>query len=257
MELDDAFANAAYIPNGADYPPRWLQDAERFRAKSKGSFDIHYAAPERCAFDLFLPQGTPKGIVIFVHGGYWLRFDRKFWSHFARGSIDAGWAVAMPSYDLCPQVRITEIGEQIRSAIGVIAEQIEGPIRLVGHSAGGQLVARMICDDVDEPWSTRVAKVVPISPVADIGPLMRTSMNRDLRIDEVEAERESPVRLCRQEVSVTVWVGGAERPVFVQQAKELANAWGTDIVIEEGRHHFDVIDGLTDQDSALMQAILG
>ncbi len=257
MELDDAFANAAYIQGGAEYPARWQANAAAFRALGNAKLDIPYGEGERSAFDLFVPRETPKGLVIFVHGGYWLRFDRKFWSHLAHGSLEYGWAVAMPSYDLCPQVRITEIGQQIRNAIGVIAEQVEGPIRLVGHSAGGQLVARMICEDVNEPWCDRITKVVPISPVADLAPLMRTSMNADLCVDEDEALRESPVNLKRREISVSVWVGSDERPVFVEQAKALSSNWNAELIVERSRHHFDVIDGLADPQSDLMRCLLG
>lgn len=256
MELDDAFANAAYIPGGADYPERWLADARAFRSAHATALDVPYAESERSAFDLFQPEGTPRGVVIFVHGGYWLRFDRKYWSHFAKGALEHGWAVAMPSYDLCPKVRISEIVEQVKRAIGVIADQVSGPIRLVGHSAGGQLVARMIASDIVEPWVSRIAKVVPISPVADLAPLMLTSMNADLRIDAEEAAAQSPVNLGKHDVPVTVWVGADERPVFVEQAKRLATEWNAALVVEQGRHHFDVIDGLADPQSALMRALL-
>ena len=83
-------------------------------------------------------------------------------------------------------------------------------------------------------------------------------MNDDLRLDMAEAEAESPM-LHRKtsEAATTVWVGGAERPVFLDQAKWLSQAWGCDLVIEPERHHFDVIDGLSDPDSAMMAAILG
>ena len=59
-----------------------------------------------------------------------------------------------------------------------------------------------------------------------------------------------------------VWVGDDERPEFVRQATLLANVWtglGADmaLTIEPGRHHFDVIDGLTDPGSALVEALVG
>jgi len=61
----------------------------------------------------------------------------------------------------------------------------------------------------------------------------------------------------RHSVPVTVWVGGDERPVFLDQAGWLAEAWNAELVIDKGRHHFDVIDGLADPDSAMMLALLG
>ena len=48
---------------------------------------------------------------------------------------------------------------------------------------------------------------------------------------------------------MTVWVGGDERPVFLEQARWLSEAWGCGLVIDDGRHHFDVVDGLETPDS--------
>ena len=166
-----------------------------------------------------------------------------------------GWAVAMPSYDLCPDVTIPQITDQIEAAIGAAAERVAGPIRLAGHSAGGHLVARMACADRKPHWRDRVEKVVPISPVSELAPLMRTAMNADLQIDEVIAASESPARLTPNVANVTVWVGGAERPAFLDQAGWLAAAWGCPRIVDEGRHHFDVIDGLAEAESALSKAV--
>ena len=56
---------------------------------------------------------------------------------------------------------------------------------------------------------------------------------------------------------VTVWVGGAERPAFLDQARLLAEAWSVPLVVEPERHHFDVIEGLTRANSPLTAAVLG
>ncbi|MGR3501897.1 alpha/beta hydrolase [Pseudaestuariivita sp.] len=258
-----AYANGDFIPNAADYIPRWQAKAAAFVARQMGGgraqMDLPYGRTERSLFDLMLPEGTPKGLVVFVHGGYWLRFDKSVWTHLAAGPVLNGWAVALPSYDLCPDVRIGEIGRQVAQAISVAAEHVAGPIALTGHSAGGHLVARMMAAAIlPVAVAGRVTSCVPISPVADLAPLMHTSMNADLRIDDAEARRESPVHLeDRLPADVTVWVGAAERPVFLDQARWLAEAWDSGLHIAEGRHHFDVIDALEDPASALCWTLLG
>ena len=67
---------------------------------------------------------------------------------------------------------------------------VAGPMVLTGHSAGGHLVARMGCRDVAlaPGVRARIRHILPISPVADLRPLLETSMNADLRLDEAEAE---------------------------------------------------------------------
>ena len=99
--------------------------------------------------------------------------------------------------------------------------------------------------------------MVPISPLADLRPLRETEMNATLRIDPEEALAESPALVRpRAEVGCHVWVGGQERPAFLWQARLLSEAWACPWTVEAGRHHFDIIDGLTDPDSALMRACL-
>ncbi|SDY49858.1 alpha/beta hydrolase [Citreimonas salinaria] len=261
MTLDDAYANAAYIADADAYPDQWAQAAEAYRgrlaAAGRARLGIMYGHGPREALDLFLPDGVPEGLCVFVHGGYWLKFDRAHWSHLAEGPRAAGWAVAMPSYDLAPRVRIKDITRQIAQAVTRAAHEVEGPIRLTGHSAGGHLVARMAMPGVlPDAVAARLAHVMPISPVADLRPLMQTSMNRDLQIDEAEAQAESPMLHPAPKVPVTVWVGGDERPAFLEQAEALAKAWGAGHVVDAGRHHFDVIDGLADADSRMTRTLL-
>lgn len=261
MKLDDAYANAAYIEGAEGYPPRWEAAAKAFRESlgARAQEGVSYGPSARQAFDFFQPEGVARGTMIFVHGGYWKAFDRSVWSHLAAGALARGWAVAMPGYDLCPDVRISEITRQIAAAVTRIADRTFGPLALAGHSAGGQLVCRMT-DPLVLPVEIRdrIKQMVPISPVADIAPLMETSMNEILRIDAAEALVESPVNMQPPHgLDVTVWVGADERPVFLEQAEMLARSWGARRVVDEGKHHFDVIDALEDPDSPMIKALLG
>lgn len=256
MDWDDAFANTAHIPAGESYPDKWAKAAAAFRRAQLCETELPYGETPRQRFDLFHPARLAKGLVVFVHGGYWLESDKSMWSHLAAGPLAHGWAVAMPSYDLCPDVRVHEIGQQIAKAIAVAANRVPGPIRLAGHSAGGQLVARMTAPRLGAGWQERLERVVPISPVTDLAPLMQTTMNVELRIDLSEARDESPVHLPAPEVPVTVWVGAAERPVFLEQARALADVWACAHVVEPQKHHFDVVEGLADPDSALTKTLL-
>lgn len=261
MELDDAYANAAHIAGADAYPSRWAAAAGAMRQRlgKQARLALPYGASERQKFDLFLPDGTPKGTVIFVHGGFWRAFDRSSWSHLAAGPLARGWAVAMPSYDLCPEVSIAQITRQIAAAVRTIATQVSGPISLTGHSAGGHLVARMLNRMlIPDAVAERFRAVVPISPLSDLRPLLKTSMNHDFGMDLAQAEAESPVLMTnRYPARTTVWVGGDERPAFLHQARWLAEAWRADHVIAPGRHHFNVINPLGEADSKLVQLLVG
>lgn len=260
MELDDAYANSAYIDGADAYPPRWAAKAAQFRDAlgARAELGLRYGVGEREVFDLFHPLGAARGTVVFVHGGYWKAFDRTYWSHLAAGSLAQGWSVAMPSYTLCPEIAISGITNQIAAAVSAVADRAEGPLALTGHSAGGHLVARML-----EPGmlpfavAQRIARVVPISPLSDLEPLLRTSMNDVFGMDGAEARAESPVHQPVPDVPVTVWVGGDERPAFLDQARWLAEAWSVECHIAQGKHHFDMIDALVDADSDLSRLLTG
>ncbi len=263
MDYDDAYANGAYINDAASYPPKWDEAAQEWRsvenAVGRAQLNLSYGEGEREVFDLFYPaSGKPKGLLVFVHGGYWLAFDNKSWSHLAEGATARGWAVAMPSYTLAPEARISGITEQIARAIDAAAKVTHGPIVLTGHSAGGHLVARMRCADVALAAADRLQNIVPISPLSDLRPLMKTTMNADLRLDATEAEAESPLLVKPlRDIPTHVWVGADERPAFLDQARWLAEGWdNTALTIAPAKHHFDVIDDLADPDSALITALL-
>ena len=260
MDLDLAYANADFTPGAAEYPPRWAADALAFRkyltADGRADLDIAYGDHPRERFDLFRPEAEPAGLVVFVHGGYWRRFGKSDWSHFAAGCLGRGWAVALPEYPLCPEVRVSQITTSISAALTEMASRVSGPIRLTGHSAGGHLVARMPSIALRSGIQERLSKIVPISPVTDLRPLLQTSINDDLKLDEAEAKKESPIFLPAPVCAVTVWVGAEERPAFLDQARWLADAWNADCHIAPGQHHFDVIDGLRDADSLLTNELL-
>ncbi|GFE65231.1 alpha/beta hydrolase [Litoreibacter roseus] len=256
---DLAYENGGFIPDAAAYGDRWPRAAAAFRAARRCDLDVSYGDHPRAAYDLFWPEGTPKGLMVFVHGGYWKARAKSDWSHFAAGGLERGYAVVLPGYPLAPEVRISEITQHIARAITAAAAQVAGPIALTGHSAGGHLVARMAMPGVlTEDVAGRIFTSVPISPVSDLRPLVDLSMNAELRLDAVEAAAESPILgLPLPHIAVTPIVGAEERPVFLDQARWLAEAWGTPQIILPGRHHFDVIDALMDPDSRMMRALLG
>ncbi|SPH24481.1 hypothetical protein DEA8626_03533 [Defluviimonas aquaemixtae] len=262
MRYDEAFENAKHIPGGAGYPPRWAAKAAEFRDSlgDRARLGLSYGGSGANWFDLFLPADVPEGLLVFIHGGYWLRFGPRDFSHLAQGALAHGWAVAMPAYTLAPAAKISAMTAEIAAALGVVATEVAGPIVVAGHSAGGHLAARIACLGLKLPGDVaeHLRRVAPISPLSDLRPLMETTMNDELRLDAAEARAESPALLARRPgLPVHIWVGGDERPVFLDQARRLGNAWACPVTIDPGKHHFDVIEGLEDAASPLLSALLG
>ena len=266
-DWDDAYANAAHIPGGEGYPARWEAEAGAFRNAMGARLreGLPYGPQARQRFDLFLPEGAARGLVVFVHGGYWRAFGRETWSHLAAGPLGRGWAVAMPSYLLAPEARIAAVAASIAEAVAAAAREVAGPLRLCGHSSGGHLVTRQVCADSRLPAAVaaRVERVLAISGLHDLRPLLRLALNADLRLDPREAAAESPALAePREGTRLHAWAGADERPEFVRQSALIANIWTglgaeTALTVEPGRHHFNVIDGLTRADSDLVEALVG
>lgn len=268
-DFDAAYANSAAIAGSQSYPPRWAAAAAAFRenlaSAGRARLDCVYGPAPRNRYDLFFPDGAPIGLVVFVHGGYWKAFDTSLWSHLAEGALQRGHAVAMPSYTLCPEATIGAITREIGAFLDQVAGEVSGPIRLSGHSAGGHLVARMLCTDAPIAHATaaRIDRTVSISGVHDLRPLLATGMNDILQLDLVEARAESPALLePRGNIDITCLVGGAELDEFRRQNTLLANVWHgfgvrTRAVERPGKHHFDVIDELRDPASELVAILTG
>ncbi|WP_234186811.1 alpha/beta hydrolase [Shinella sp. NM-101] len=267
-DWDEAYANGSNIARGERWPAAWAGPAEAFRsalsAAGRARLDLAYGARPRNRTDLFLPEGAARGLVVFVHGGYWLQLDKSYWSHLAAGALAHGYAVAMPSYTLCPDVRIAEIVREVATAIGEAAKIVDGPLMLTGHSAGGHLVSRMVTatSPLVPEVRRRIRNVVSISGLHDLRPLLSTAMNGKLAIDEAEALAESPALLRPMpDARITCWAGGNERTEFLRQNALLANIWTglgatTAAVVEPDRHHFTIVDGLGEAKHPLTRTLL-
>ena len=263
-DWDDAYANAVHIPDSQRWPEAWLGPAARYRKSTRCDLDIAYGEHPRQVYDLFLPRAEPAGLMVFAHGGYWLDFDKSYWSHLAAGAVDSGWAVAMPSYVLCPEASIADISCMIAQAVQHAAGKISGPIILSGHSAGGHLASFMVCDgsSLAPDVRQRIVHTVSISGLHDLRPLVKTRMNDQLKLTAREAGQLSPaLRMPDPGCRLTAWVGQEERPEFIRQSELITNIWRglgvrTQCAIAPDQHHFNVIDGLKDAQSPLMKAAL-
>lgn len=265
-DWDDAFNNMGHVAGSEKLPGQWQAEATAYRDATQGwTCDIAYGDAPRERLDLLRPEGAARGLAIFIHGGFWMRLDKSYWSHLAEGARANGWAVAIPSYTLAPEARISEMTRQMALAVTRAAAEIDGPIRLAGHSAGGHLVTRLICGDSTLPSEvlSRITGVTSISGLHDLRPLMHTAMNDTLHLDPIEAAAESAaLQTPHPGQHLTCWVGGGERPEFIRQSQLLALMWeGLDtdcrLKIDGDHNHFTVLEDLRRPDSPITRAWLG
>lgn len=261
-DWDDAYRNAAYVPGADAILDGWSAASEAFR-RTRTAEVLTYGNGPRRHVDLYRPDARAEGTVVFVHGGYWQMLSGAEFAHLAAGPLGVGWAMALVTYPLAPDAALPEITQSVRAALLRIAGVTEGPLILVGHSAGGHLVSRMACAEVlPDDVSARIRHVMSISGVHDLRPLLRTEMATPLGLTPEVAAAESPVLLSPMpDLTLTCVVGAKERPEFLRQSQLLANIWtglGADTreVTLPDRHHFDVLAGLADPQDPLTDLLL-
>ena len=101
----------------------------------------------------------------------------------------------------------------------------------------------------------RLVHVVAISPLADLRPLLETTMNKKLKLNLDTAKEESPVLHTKLNVPFTIFVGEKERPAFLSQATSLSEAWSCSKIITNGQHHFNILDHLENKRSKLVELL--
>jgi arylformamidase len=260
MNLEAEYNNRAKVPDHAAILARWESEAAVFRASyPHAELGLAYGPTARQAMDIFWPgTGRDAPLAVFVHGGYWQRLDRSVFSHFARGLLAHGVAVAMPSYDLCPQVTLAALVEEVRDAAAFLARRHGRAMLAAGHSAGGHLAAMLLATD----WAARslaapaIAASLPISGLFDLPPLTHTTVNDALGLDEAEARRLSPLFLPRPSGRLHAIVGGEEGAEYTRQSRSIAEAWGGTWEALPGRNHFTVLEPFGDPESDVVRVAL-
>ena len=268
-EVERGYNNRAAVPDH----PYWL---EQFLVRSalalealRPARDVRYGPNPNETLDLFVPPTPARGTLMFIHGGYWRAFDKSDHAFVAPAFVAAGFAVAVINYDLCPQVTIAAIVDECRRAVEWMSREgpshgAPAPLVIAGHSAGGHLVAMMYATD----WAARGFAVAPfvggvtLSGVHDLAPLVLFTHNADLRLDDAEAARVSPVNHAPSvDAPLVVAVGANETSEFIRQSALLWNAWPSthpagmrEFLAIRDRHHFNVVLDYTDAESALAKA---
>jgi len=185
---------------------RWERNSERARAKLDGYLDVPYGTTGAEKLDVFRPKGESRGLLMYVHGGYWRSLDKKRFSFIAPALVEAGIAVAIPNYALCPAVQVEDIVMQMVQACAWLYRNggnFGAPANrlcLCGHSAGGHLAAMMLAcrwpDYSPDLPKKVVSAAMSISGLYDLTEIVKVpSVNCDVRLNEESALKLSPAFL--------------------------------------------------------------
>jgi arylformamidase len=259
VDYEVEYNNRARVPENPALIAGWARDAAAYRERHVPRAFV-YGPGARHRLDFF-PGDDSGPIVVFIHGGYWQALDGSFFSHLAGGLNAHGIDVAIPSYDLCPDVTVDEIIGQMRAATRELA-RLGRPLVISGHSAGGHLAACMLATD----WPAYdaalpqhpVIAAYTISGLFDLVPLVETSINKALRLDPTTAKAASPLFWTAPlRGSLDAVVGGNESAEYFRQSRTMVERWAaaglaTSFGTVADANHFTAIAPLADTDSAMV-----
>ena len=268
--------NFQYLPrltvtNVEEYLQKSAARSTRLRKNLSCQIDVPYGDTPGQMLDIFPAARKGAPVHVFIHGGYWRSLDKGIYSHIAGPMVAAGATVVLPNYDLCPQVRITDIVQQMRRAIVWVYKNIAKhngdpkSIYVSGHSAGGHLTGMMISTD----WSKEgqlpkdlIKGSAPLSGLFDIEPHRHSQLQPDIRLTAEEAKAMSPMYLLPLAKGPSiVAVGGAESDLFHWQSLEYAARLRlcgikAEYVSTPGDNHFGITDRLGNARHPLTKALI-
>lgn len=231
-ELDYDYDMRVRCPHFAETFKLMEPHSKRVISKFECQLDIPFGKGDLERLDVWPGRGGSP-ILLFIHGGYWRAFDKDMFRFVAERFVEAGAAVVLNNYDLCPNVTMDTIGEQNRQALKWIYDNAAriggdpGRIHVTGHSAGGHLTGILLATSWEEyglPFDV-VNGAVPLSGLFDLEPLRLSYLNADLKMDSETSRRNSPIHhLPKWMPPTVVAVGGGETSEFRRQSRIYTDA---------------------------------
>jgi acetyl esterase len=120
--------------------------------------DLIYGSHARHRLDVYRPSAKPSDkesvaspVVIFVHGGGFIRGDKSEREHVARCFAHRGWLTVIPNYRLAPESKWPSGAQDVAAVCQWLLiqwpELAQRPLLLVGESAGAAHVATaLLCE---------------------------------------------------------------------------------------------------------------
>jgi arylformamidase len=204
---------------------------------------------------LLVAAEPPAPLLVFIHGGYWQALSAEESLFLATGALAHGWSFAAIEYTIAPAGTVADMVRECRAGLAALARHVAPTgVVLAGHSAGAQLAA-MISLVAPAPFA--IERTVLVSGVFDLRPLLSTTVNALLGLDEAAAAALSPQLLpVRPKARAVVAWGDNDTAAFATQSREYAQHLtdgGASVQSLEvpGRHHFDIIEDLVDPSTVL------
>ena len=248
-QLDQAYDNSGAVTESADYLAQWTERSTALKSRQPELLDLAYGPRERNRIDIFRSGVSDAPLFVFIHGGYWQRNSKDIFSCMAEGPLAAGMDVALPGYTLAPDASLSEIIEEVHTAIRWLRREgpalgvATGKLVVSGWSAGGHLAATTL----NMP---QVDAGLCISGIYDLEPIRLGELNDKLQLRTGDVPAYSPLQnLPEASGKVTLAFGTSELPELQRQSREFAAACisagiKAELTPIEGANHFTILERL-------------
>jgi acetyl esterase/lipase len=117
--------------------------------------NIVYSAEHNLKLDVYSPRKAekPKSVLVFIHGGNWVRGKKSIYKFFGKGFAKKGVVTVIINYRLSPTATYDSLATNAAIAVKWVRQNIgeykgdTNNIFVSGHSAGGHLSALIATDN--------------------------------------------------------------------------------------------------------------
>ena len=269
-ELEYQYNPRVSVPEFPELSKMRAAQARKVRESARSWLDVPYGKSLREKLDIYAADKRGGPVFVYLHGGYWRGGSKEDNCSFAPTFTARGVTVVLVEYDLCPQVTVSDIVAETRSAVAWVYRNIAsyggypGKIYLAGSSAGGHLTAMALANDWEKQTLPRdiIKGALAMSGVYDLDMVMRISVQEEVRLTP-DLVRENnpflhpPLARC----PILVAVGGAEPKGWQQMSEDYFNfckarGLSAEYLVVPGANHYTLPEGLADEKSPLTRAML-
>jgi len=224
-ELDQAYDQLVWAPHRDSIHAEIRRDCEEVR-KAMPPRTERYGPSEAQELDIFAPPGATKApVLVYLHGGAWLRGSRLDTVYPAPAIIKKGAALVVPEFDNVSVVPLPRMVEQCRDAVDWTVRNAASfggdpdRVYLAGHSSGAHLASCVLLGDPP------VKGALLISGMYDLHAPLLSARSKYVKITPEELDAASAMRhLGRIRCPVAVAWSVGDSPEFRRQAQVFAAA---------------------------------
>jgi arylformamidase len=198
QQLDLQYNNRFHVPDFERYIQGWENISKQTGKKYRVIKDLSYGESSRECLDIFPSPDPGSKTLIFIHGGYWQRFDKSFFHLVSGAFADYGITIVLVNYPLAPVVSLDQIVSSSCKAMNWVYKNISQyngdpeQVYIAGHSAGGHLAAMIMATEKIVTPQTFIKGFFVMSGLFNLIPIQLSNVNDGLQMDKEMAIRNSP-----------------------------------------------------------------